>query len=105
MRLLLVIMILFATITASFTAEAAYCCLQHDVGTAQAVIDVDNGCDSGPDSTNTDCPDCCLHHSYYSAGIVSLKTVLSGRADKITVTNDFMVGRDPASPLRPPQSV
>jgi hypothetical protein len=102
-----VVMILFATLASPFTAEAFDCCQPHDCAAVHLAGDMVDDCHSGSDPAQSDCPDCCLHHSHLSAGILSLKisAPMFFGADKMVLADALMDGRDPARLLRPPQSV
>lgn len=97
-------MILFASMTYTFTVQAADMCASHDSVTMQGGDD----CHSGSDPASADqCPDC-LHHCYGSFSILGTKSAslpAQERGEAYVITDYSMSGGVPSSLLRPPQSV
>lgn len=102
MRLLLVIVILFASLTAPM-AQAADICLSHECAVMQ---DAGNN-DGGQPLAADDCPDC-LHHCHGSCSVIGDKTASLLPIDRGDVvfpfTDDFPPDSISSGPLKPPRN-
>lgn len=102
MRLLLVIVILFASLTAPM-AQAADICLSHECAVMQ---DAGNN-DGGQPLAADDCPDC-LHHCHGSFSMIGDKiaslSLIGGRGAVFPFTDSFPPDNISSGPLKPPRN-
>ncbi len=100
-------MILFASMTYTFSVQAADYFMPHDCAASQ---DAGGDChDDGSDTSNTvdNCPDCCANQ-HGSSGILGIKTSDASpkNACEITASGDsFLHGNAPSGLLKPPRNV
>ena len=100
-------MILFASMTYTFSVQASDCCLPHNCAASQ---DAGGDChDNGSDTSNTvdNCPDCCANH-HGSSGVLGMKTSEASpeSACEVIASGDTSLrGHDPSGLLKPPRNV
>lgn len=111
MRFFLAIMVLFASLTYTFSVQAADCGLPHDCSVSQNAGDIGNDCydpsSTDSDTTDMNCPDCCLqHHVAFGVLALGLSTLTPQSANKLAASGDtYLHSHAPSGLLKPPRNV